>query len=50
MVAKALYGMRKAGRMWQELIYETMVDGGFTVVEVVANMIFHADDNVVITC
>ncbi len=50
LLAKALYGTRKAGQMWQEPICETMVDGGFAVVEVVANTFFHADDNILITC
>ncbi len=46
----ALHGTRKAGQTWQELIYQTIVDGGFTVMEVVANTFFRADDNILITC
>ncbi len=49
-IAQAPYGARKAGQMGQELIYQTMVDGGFTVVQIVANTLFHADDNIVISC
>ncbi len=45
LLAKALYGARKAGQMWQEHIYATMIDAGF-----VANAFLHAGDNVLINC
>jgi hypothetical protein len=50
LVLRALYGRRKAGQMWQELIYDTMVNAVLTVIEVVANTLYHAEDDIMVTC
>ena len=47
---RALYGTRKAGQMWQELIYEVFEAAGFTPVAVLANTLYSRELDVEVTC